>query len=108
MTQWTQGMTPVRVATIRKTDGHVAEVNLGVDSLAPDGDIVGRSAQVVKDIVAGDSGLSGAEPHLVNAICGLFACVAHQYSSRGARAASSRINWNPTHDLEMTIGGSRP
>lgn len=104
MTDLKQGTHAVRIATIRKDDRHRSEVLIGVDHLVPDRDIVGRSAQAVGTLVEGDATLEGQQPHLLNAIGGLFACITHAFVPGEGRTARSTINWNPTHDLEMRLG----
>jgi len=99
-----QGRHGVRIATIRKSDHHRSEVFIGVDHLVPDRDIVGRSAIAVGTLVEGDATLDGQQPHLLNAIGGLFACMTHAFRPDEGNTARSRINWNPTHDLEMRLG----
>ena len=101
-----QGAVPVRISTIRKSDDHRSDALIGVDTLAPDHDIVGRLGHAVATLVRNDADLKGQEPHLANAIEGVFARVAYRHTSEQADGVSSRINWNPTHDLEVATGTS--
>lgn len=100
------GTTPVRISTIRKSDGHRAETVIGVAVLEPDHDIVGRSADAIKFLVSNDEELGGQQPHLHVAIAGLFACVVHRRNGSADMHIRSRVNWNPTHDLEIEIQGA--
>jgi hypothetical protein len=98
----TQGAHPLRISTIRRTDGHVSSVVIGVDRLAPDQDIVGRAGAAVETLVAGDGELEGQAPYLYNAVQGQFAIISHGRTDGDSRRM--RVRWNPTHDVEMVLG----
>lgn len=97
-------MHAMRIATIRKSDGHRAETGIEVIDMAPDRDIVGRSADAIMKLVEADDTLRGQQPHLHNAVIGLFATASHQVTVRGVETLRSKINWTPVHDLEIIIG----
>lgn len=95
---------PVRISTIRKADGLTVKTLLQIEQLLPAGDIVGESARGARMLVAQDSELEGQEPYLQNAICGLFAIVSFRFQGSPDATITSRIAWNPTHDIMMSIG----
>lgn len=98
----TQGAHPLRISTIRRADGHVSSVLIGVDRLAPDQDIVGRAGPAVETLVAGDLELAGQAPYLYNAVQGQFAIISHRHADADSRRMT--VRWTATHDVEMILG----